>query len=96
MAQTILHLGQRIEQRPSRATSPQQGSVGNSLGFEKLGVVGGFLIGLPIGVGLVGEPLSSFGAPHWLAVTMTALVVAVFTRIGLSLGKTAAQADDTL
>lgn len=65
-----------------------------SPGMQELGVVGGFLIGLPVGVGVVGEPLSSFGAPQWLVVGMTALVVAIFARIGLSLGSSDPDAEE--
>lgn len=85
MAQSILNLGRReagTTAAPGGADVPKR----RHLGTEKLGVIGGFLVGLPVGVGLVGEPLSAFGAPQWLVVGMTGVVVAVFTRIGLSLG----------
>jgi len=85
MAQSILNLGRR-EANPSSASPGVVTPRRRHLGTEKLGVIGGFLVGLPVGVGLVGEPLSAFGAPQWLVVAMTGVVVAVFTRIGLSLG----------
>ncbi|RZI86383.1 MAG: hypothetical protein EOP38_01725 [Rubrivivax sp.] len=56
------------------------------LGYEKLGVIAGFLVGLPIGVGLVDAPLSSAGVPQWLGIAATVIVVAVFTSLGLRAG----------
>lgn len=86
MAQSILNLGRR-----HKPDAPKR----RHLGAEKLGVIGGFLIGLPVGVGLVGEPLSAFGAPQWLVVGVTCLVVAVFTRIGLGLASDPDEDDGT-
>lgn len=56
------------------------------LGYEKLGVIAGFLVGLPIGVGLVETPLTSLGAPQWLGIIATVVVVSVFTSLGLRAG----------
>jgi hypothetical protein len=56
------------------------------LGYEKLGVIAGFLVGLPVGVGLVETPLASAGAPQWLGIIATVAVVAVCTALGLSAG----------
>ncbi|MBA4109447.1 MAG: hypothetical protein C0487_07630 [Leptothrix sp. (in: Bacteria)] len=53
------------------------------LGYEKLGVIAGFLAGLPVGVGLVEAPLAAVGAPQWLGIVATVAVVAVFTALGL-------------
>ncbi|CAH0349436.1 hypothetical protein [Aquabacterium sp. CECT 9606] len=53
------------------------------LGYEKLGVIAGFLVGLPVGVGLVETPLTAVGAPQWLGIVATVAVVAVFTALGL-------------
>ncbi|MGH6647156.1 hypothetical protein [Aquabacterium sp.] len=54
-----------------------------ALGYEKLGVIAGFLVGLPVGVGLVETPLASAGAPQWLGIVATVAVVAVCTALGL-------------
>lgn len=56
------------------------------LGYEKVGVIAGFLVGLPIGVGLVETPLMSAGAPQWLGIIATVIVVSVFTSLGLRVG----------
>lgn len=53
------------------------------LGYEKLGVIAGFLVGLPVGVGLVETPLASAGAPQWLGIVATVAVVALCTALGL-------------
>lgn len=53
------------------------------LGYEKLGVIAGFLVGLPVGVGLVEAPLTAVGAPQWLGIVATVAVVAAFTALGL-------------
>ncbi len=56
------------------------------LGYEKLGVIAGFLVGLPVGVGLVDAPLTAVGAPQWLGIVATVAVVAVCTALGLRAG----------
>jgi hypothetical protein len=56
------------------------------LGYEKLGVIAGFLVGLPVGVGLVETPLASAGLPQWLGIVATVIVVSVFTSLGLRVG----------
>lgn len=56
------------------------------LGYEKVGVIAGFLVGLPIGVGLVETPLASAGVPQWLGIIATVIVVSVFTSLGLRAG----------
>ncbi|MDI1258634.1 MAG: hypothetical protein PSV40_17960 [Polaromonas sp.] len=53
------------------------------LGYEKLGVIAGFLVGLPVGVGLIHAPLAELGAPQWLSIIATVAVVAVCTALGL-------------
>jgi|GWRWMinimDraft_5_1066013.scaffolds.fasta_scaffold00909_3 amino acid transporter len=53
------------------------------LGYEKLGVIAGFLVGLPVGVGLVDAPLTAVGAPQWVGIVATVAVVAVCTALGL-------------
>jgi amino acid transporter len=57
-----------------------------ALGYEKLGVIAGFLVGLPVGVGLVETPLASAGAPQWLGIVATVAVVAICTALGLKGG----------
>lgn len=70
MAQTLVRL-------PGPAVERQQ------LRLEKVGVIAGFLIGLPVAVGVVGGPLAELGAPVWLEFAAVALTVAVTTRLGL-------------
>lgn len=53
-----------------------------SLGQEKLGVIAGFLLGLPVGISAVGGTLTDIGSPQWLANTATIAVVAAFTWAG--------------
>lgn len=92
MAHSILPPGRR--RSPSEAERPDSDTEERSLTPERLGVIGGFLVGLPVGISVVGEPLSSFGAPQWLVVGMTTLVVAVFIRIGFSLGFSSSESDE--
>lgn len=56
------------------------------LGYEKLGVIAGFLVGLPVGMVLVETPLVSAGAPQWLGIVATVAVVAICTALGLRAG----------
>lgn len=92
MAHSILPPGRRLHLSESERLDSEP--EGRHLTPERLGVIGGFLVGLPVGISLVGEPLSSFGAPQWLVVGMTALVVAVFIRIGFSLGFSSPESDE--
>lgn len=66
-----------------------------ALGYEKVGVIAGFLVGLPVGMSLVEAPLAAAGAPQWLGIVATVAVVAVCTALGLragaALGKKATQ-----
>lgn len=57
-----------------------------ALGVEKLGVIGGFLVGLPAGLELVREPLLAAGAPTGLTGVATVAVVALCTWVGLRVG----------
>jgi hypothetical protein len=57
-----------------------------ALGVEKLGVIGGFLVGLPAGLELVREPLLSAGAPAGLTGVVTVAAVALCTWVGLRVG----------
>lgn len=54
------------------------------LRLEKVGVIGGFLVGLGLAAGAVNGLLVDLGAPDWLAFVGVALTVAVTTRLGLS------------
>ncbi len=62
-----------------------------ALSYEKLGVIAGFLVGLPVGVGLVDAPLTAVGAPQWLGAVATVVVVAACTALGLRAGTAMAQ-----
>ena len=61
------------------------------LGHEKLGVIAGFLVGLPVGIGLVDSSLMTLGAPGWLGLVATLASVAVCTSVGLKAGKALGQ-----
>ena len=53
------------------------------LRLEKVGVIAGFLIGLPLAVSEVAGALSQAGAPEWLQVSAVIACVAATTRLGL-------------
>ncbi|MBI5335549.1 MAG: hypothetical protein HZB72_13360 [Burkholderiales bacterium] len=57
-----------------------------ALGVEKLGVIGGFLVGLPAGLELVREPLLAAGAPSGVTGVATVAAVALCTWVGLRVG----------
>ncbi|MFZ5520914.1 MAG: hypothetical protein ACOZD0_06890 [Pseudomonadota bacterium] len=57
-----------------------------ALGLEKLGVIGGFLVGLPTGLELVHQPLAAAGAPAGLAGLATVAAIALCTWVGLRVG----------
>lgn len=59
----------------------QAGVEQRQLRLEKVGVIAGFLLGLPLALTEVGEALSE--APEWLSATVVVLTVAVATRLGL-------------
>jgi hypothetical protein len=77
MAQTITYLHRRRD--PAGEVKALEA---HQLGVEKLGVIGGFLLGMPIGFGLVGQLAASAGAPGWVTFVLGAVVTAAFTRIG--------------
>lgn len=64
---------------PDDALEPREQG---SLGWEKLGVIAGFLVGLPLGVSLVAPNLSDLQAPGWLTTAATVAVVATCTWLG--------------
>lgn len=56
------------------------------LEVEKAGVIAGFLVGLPVAVGPVGDLLHSIGASDFATGLGMVLTVAVTTRVGLLVG----------
>ncbi len=61
------------------------------LDLEKLGVIAGFLFGLPIGIALMEGPLVDANLPQWLAVSVIFTVVALSTWLGLKVGSAAGE-----
>jgi UPF0716 family protein affecting phage T7 exclusion len=55
--------------------------------FEKLGVIGGFLVGLAVALFCVNEPLILSGLPDWVGVVALMGIVALSTRAGLGLSR---------
>lgn len=53
------------------------------LEVEKLGVIVGFLIGLPLSLSLVQDRLLADGLPSWLAGGATVLTIVASTWLGL-------------
>lgn len=66
---------------PVGLNAEQTGTEQRQLRLEKVGVIAGFLLGLPLALAEVGEALSD--APEWLSVAGVVLTVAVATRLGL-------------
>jgi hypothetical protein len=56
------------------------------LGVDKASVILGFVLGLPLGLGVVGEQLARFGAPDWAVVASSVLTVAATTAAGMRVG----------
>lgn len=77
MAQTITYLHRRRD--PAGATKANES---HRLGAEKFGVIAGFLLGLLVGFGLLGQLAVSTGAPGWVTFLVGASVTAAFTRVG--------------
>jgi hypothetical protein len=77
MAQTITYLN-----RSRDPAGKVQARASHLLGVEKMGVILGFLVGLPVGFLLVGQALTTLGTPGWVTFIVGALVAAVFTRTG--------------
>jgi hypothetical protein len=88
MAQTILYLNRRRD--PVGEVKARESHL---LGVEKLGVISGFLLGLPVGFGLVGQAVGSLGAPDWLSFVVGAIVTAAFTRTGQVIALTLTKAE---
>lgn len=67
--------------RSASGAPPEAGR--QQLFLEKLGVIFGFLLGLAVAAGSLGEALSGMGAPEGLVFGAIALTVAATTRFGL-------------
>jgi hypothetical protein len=65
------------------------------LDAEKWGVIGGFLVGLPVGLGEVHGWLTSLGSPEWLAGAVAVVAVAACTAAGLRLASALATRQHT-
>jgi hypothetical protein len=79
MAQTTVNLGGVNQQAPVEVAHKQ-------LEVEKLGVIVGFLVGLPMAIGPVGDFLQAHGASEVVAGFGMVLTVIVSTAAGLRLG----------
>lgn len=79
MAQTGIKLHQVSHPAPADLAHKQ-------LEVEKVGVIVGFLAGLPLAVGTVHEVLAAHGAPHWLVGAAMIMTVAATTSVGLRVG----------
>lgn len=79
MAQTGFKLHQVSHQSPADLAHKQ-------LEVEKVGVIAGFLAGLPLAVGTVQEMLGAHGAPAWLVGLAMVVTVAATTSVGLRVG----------
>lgn len=80
MAQTSLKLA-RVSHLSSTDLAHKQ------LQVEKVGVVAGFLAGLPLAVGFVSDTLAALNAPEALIALGGVVTVAITTAVGLRLGK---------
>ena len=79
MAQTSVNLGGVTKQSPAELAHKQ-------LEVEKIGVIAGFLVGLPIAVGPVSEHLSALGVSDFVTGAAMVATVMATTRLGLRLG----------
>jgi hypothetical protein len=79
MAQTSVSFGGVSKQSPAELAHKQ-------LEIEKVGVIVGFLAGLPLAVGPVGEFLASHGASNLVVDAGMFLTVALTTAGGLRIG----------
>lgn len=71
-------MAQTLARFPGSTAQRQQ------LRLEKVGVIGGFLVGLGLAAGVVSGLMADWGAPDWLAFVAVAVTVAATTRLGLS------------
>ncbi len=77
MAHTITYLNRRRD-----PAGDVQARASHQLSVEKMGVISGFLLGLPVGFGVVSQTMGALGSPGWLSFIAGAIVTAVFTRTG--------------
>lgn len=71
-------MAQTLARFPGSTAQRQQ------LRLEKVGVIGGFLVGLGLAAGVVSGLMVELGAPDSLAFVAVALTIAATTRLGLS------------
>lgn len=79
----MAHIGIKLH-RGSQASSDEVAH--KQLEIEKVGVIVGFLAGLPLAVGTVSETLSAHGVADWLVGVAMVLTLAVSTAAGLRIG----------
>jgi hypothetical protein len=79
MAQTSLKFGRVSQQTPADLAHKQ-------LEVEKVGVIVGFLAGLPLAVGLVSEALEAHGVSEVVVAVAMIATVALSTAAGLRIG----------
>lgn len=80
MAQTSLKLVRVSHSSPADLAHKQ-------LQIEKLGVVAGFLAGLPLAVGFVSDTLTALNTPDALVAVGGVIAVAFTTAVGLRIGQ---------
>jgi membrane protein YdbS with pleckstrin-like domain len=79
MAQTSFKFDRVSQQTPADLAHKQ-------LEVEKVGVIVGFLVGLPLAVGFVSEALEAHATPEWLVTVAMVATVAATTAVGLRMG----------
>jgi hypothetical protein len=79
MPQTDINLNRVSHQAPADLAHKQ-------LEVEKVGVIAGFLAGLPLAVGTVSDVLTSYGFADWLVGLGMVLTLAATTSVGLRVG----------
>jgi uncharacterized membrane protein YfcA len=81
-------MSQSVVRLPVQAQDRQQ------LRLEKVGVIGGFLLGLVVAAGGTSLVMSDLGAPEWVAFAAFGLTVAASTRAGLWLATALSRKSD--
>lgn len=85
MAQSILKFHQHVRHEVTVDEAVQR----KSLSVDKLGVIGGFVVGLLLGVGVVDVQLMALGVTPELSNLAMVVVLIAFTRVGQMLGHAA-------